>query len=86
MCPEDLVRREVRLRACLITAREAYYKARTEAERLRNIRSELTLNHSDGRMSALMAARIERHALQVYRRALREFSDFVLGGTPPEQR
>jgi hypothetical protein len=80
--PEELARKEVQLFTRLTAARENYRKAKAEAEILNSIQADLTLNHPDGRASALKAAQIEDHALTAYVQALQEFTDFILHKLP----
>jgi len=73
-----LARTESELFARLTAARERYELAKTKAQQLNNLRTEMTLSHPDGRAAALQAARIEREAIETYSKALREFGDFIL--------
>lgn len=71
--------REERLYARVISTRDTYRQAKAEADALGKIRADLGLNHPDGRQAALKAARAEARSLQAYRKALQEFSAFILG-------
>jgi hypothetical protein len=82
--PEELTRIEAELRDRVQTARRRYEGAKAEASRLNDIRIELGLNHSDGSLAALHAARIERVALQEYSAQLQVFSDLILRHKLPE--
>ncbi len=79
--PERDVEEELRNR--LKQAENAYRAASAEYLKTRQQNAGL-LDHPDGAYAVRHAAKLERIAIQKYRRALGAFADFVLRGrTPP---